>query len=170
MLQTHLHHLLLLLRKGRNQLSQFLQDFFLHEPVLHARSVVGEGVENVEFVRGPHHATLAVATEMVNGCIVGDPHDPGSKLPFFHIPACLEDLDHLDPNILEQIVGDFFVAHHEMDLGEHSLLVAVQQGFKGAILPLSVGADQLSVCAGCMHDTTLCFMPIRRVDPESKAS
>ena len=168
MRQTHVHDLLLLLRQRGDELAQLGHDFIFNQAVLDARSVMGQRLKNVELIRGTHHAALAVPTEVVNGSVVCNAHHPRAKLPFLHIAARLQDLDHLDPDVLKQIVGDFFVAHHKVDLGEDPLLVAVQQCFECAILAISVGADQFAVCEGCMHDTTLYFTPVRRGDPESR--
>ena len=66
-----------------------------------------------------------------------------------------QHLDHLDPNILEQVVGNVLVAHDEMNFGEHRLLVAVQQGLKRPFVPFAVRLDELGIGERCTHDSTL---------------
>ena len=108
--------------------------------MLHRWGIVGDGVENVKLVVGPDHSALLVPPEMVNCCIVGNPHHPRTKLSCFYILSRFEDLHHLDPSVLEEVVGEGRVDELRR---ENAALIRREEEHMLLILDMETKIDQL---------------------------
>jgi len=127
-------------------------DLAFHQPVLYVLLIGRNRAEHIVFIRAPDQGHFPTAAEGVNGQIVSDPHDPRQELPLLVVPALLDGVDRFDEGVLEDIIRDVLVLHHEVDFVKHSLLVSVQQGIERSVFAGFVAGNELLVSAGRHHD------------------
>jgi hypothetical protein len=70
--------------------------------------------------------------------VVGDAHHPGQKLTLFAIRTFFKGFDDLDKGILKNIFRDVPVQYFGIDKTADTLVVAVDQDFKGFFISADV--------------------------------
>ena len=120
----------------------------------------GAHVGEVVLLRRIDNVLCALLAIPVHDHVVGDAHQPGTKLAVGDVLALLQTGDYLEEGLLEHIVRHLAVADDKQYIGKQLLLIAAKQKIESLVVTIYIHNGQLFVGhqVQILHDPILFVM------------